>query len=173
MGALAYATRHNGGNEARALGFVRGLYKNVPVLDTGSRGATTTFVQRGIGDVLVGWENEAMLAIDEVGAGKLEIVRPSMSILAEPSVSLVDKVADKHGTRAVAEAYLRFLYTDAAQDLAAKNHYRPRNPGVAARYAQTFPHMDLVTIANFGGWQKVQAKNFVDGGTFDQIYRPG
>ncbi len=173
MGALAFATRHNGGNEARALGFVRGLYKNVPVLDTGSRGATTTFVQRGIGDVLVGWENEAMLAIDEVGAGKLEIVRPSMSILAEPSVSLVDKVADKHGTRAAAEAYLRFLYTDAAQDLAARNHYRPRNPGVAARYAQRFPHMDLVTIANFGGWQKVQAKNFVDGGSFDQIYRPG
>ena len=173
MGALAFATRHNGGNEARALGFVRGLYKNVPVLDTGSRGATTTFVQRGIGDVLVGWENEAMLAIDEVGPGKLEIVRPSMSILAEPSVSLVDKVADKHGTRPIAEAYLRLLYTDAAQDLAARNHYRPRNPGVAARYAQKFPHMDLVTIANFGGWQKVQAKNFVDGGAFDQIYRPG
>jgi sulfate/thiosulfate-binding protein len=173
MGALAFATRHNGGNEARALGFVRGLYRNVPVLDTGSRGATTTFVQRGIGDVLVGWENEAMLAIDEVGPGKLEIVRPSMSILAEPSVSLVDKVADKHGTRAVAEAYLRFLYTEPAQDLAARSHYRPRNPVVAARYAQKFPRMDLVTIANFGGWQKVQAKNFVDGGTFDQIYRPG
>jgi sulfate transport system substrate-binding protein len=173
MGALAFATRHNGGNEARALGFVRGLYKNVPVLDTGSRGATTTFVQRGIGDVLVGWENEAMLAIDEVGPGKLEIVRPSMSILAEPSVSLVDKVADKHGTRPVAEAYLRFLYTDPAQDLAARNHYRPRSPAVAARYVQKFPRMDLVTIANFGGWQKVQAKNFADGGSFDQIYRPG
>ena len=173
MGALAYATRHNGGNEARALGFVRGLYKNVPVLDTGARGSTTTFVQRGIGDVLVSWENEAMLAIDEVGPGKLEIVRPSMSILAEPSVALVDKVADKHGTRAAAEAYLRFLYTDAAQDLAARSYFRPRNPGVAARYAQRFPHMDLVTIANFGGWQKVQAKNFVDGGAFDQIYRPG
>ncbi len=173
MGALAYATRHNGGNEARALGFVRGLYKNVPVLDTGARGSTTTFVQRGIGDVLVSWENEAMLAIDEVGPGKLEIVRPSMSILAEPSVALVDKVADKHGARPVAEAYLRFLYTEAAQDLAAKNHFRPRNPAVAARYAQTFPRMDLVTIANFGGWQKVQAKNFADGGAFDQIYRPG
>jgi sulfate/thiosulfate-binding protein len=173
MGALAFATRHNGGNEARALGFVRGLYKNVPVLDTGSRGATTTFVQRGIGDVLVGWENEAMLAIDEVGPGKLEIVRPSMSILAEPSVSLVDKVADKHGTRPVAEAYLRFLYTDPAQDLAARSHYRPRSPAVAARYVQKFPRMDLVTIANFGGWQKVQAKNFADGGSFDQIYRPG
>ncbi len=173
MGAIAFATRRNGGNETRALGFVRGLYRNVPVLDTGSRGATTTFVQRGIGDVLVGWENEAMLAIDEVGPGKLEIVRPSMSILAEPSVSLVDKIADKHGTRPVAEAYLRFLYTDAAQDLAARNHYRPRNPAVAARYAQKFPRMDLVTIANFGGWQKVQAKNFADGGSFDQIYRPG
>jgi sulfate/thiosulfate-binding protein len=172
MGALAYATRRNGGNETRALGFVKGLYHNVPVLDTGSRGATTTFVQRGIGDVLVGWENEAMLAIDEVGPGKLEIVRPSMSILAEPSVALVDKVADKHGSRPLAEAYLRFLYTDAAQDLAAKNHYRPRNPAVTARYVQKFPRMDLVTIANFGGWQKVQAKNFADGGTFDQIYRP-
>jgi len=172
MGALAFATRRNGGNETKALGFVRGLYHNVPVLDTGSRGSTTTFVQRGIGDVLVGWENEAMLAIDEVGPGKLEIVRPSMSILAEPSVALVDKIADKHGSRPLAEAYLRFLYTDAAQDLAARNHYRPRNGAVAARYAQKFPHMDLVTIANFGGWQKVQAKNFADGGTFDQIYRP-
>jgi len=173
MGALAFATRRNGGNETKALGFVRGLYHNVPVLDTGSRGATTTFVQRGIGDVLVGWENEAMLAIDEVGPGKLEIVRPSMSILAEPSVSLVDKIADKHGSRPLAEAYLRFLYTPAAQDLAARSHYRPRNPAVAARYVEKFPHMDLVTIANFGGWQKVQAKNFADGGTFDQIYRPG
>ena len=173
MAALAYATRHNGGNETRALGFVRGLYHNVPVLDTGARGSTTTFVQRGIGDVLVGWENEAMLAIDEVGPGKLEIVRPSMSILAEPSVAVVDKVAEKHGTKAVAEAYLRYLYSPAAQDLAARSHFRPRNPGVAARYAQTFPHMDLVTIASFGGWQKAQTKNFVDGGTFDQIYRPG
>jgi len=166
LAALAYATRHNGGNEAKALGFVKGIYKNVPVLDTGSRGATTTFVQRGIGDVLVGWENEAMLAIDEVGPGKLEIVRPSMSILAEPPVAVVDKIVDKHGTRKAAEAYLRFLYTDAAQDLAARRHFRPRN-------AQKFPSMDLVTIASFGGWSKAQAKNFVDGGAFDKIYTPG
>jgi sulfate transport system substrate-binding protein len=173
LSALGYATRHNGGNEQRALGFVRGIYKNVPVLDTGSRGATNTFVQRGIGDVLVGWENEALLSIDEVGPGKLEVVRPSMSILAEPPVSLVDKVADKHGTRRIAEAYLRFLYTPAAQDLAARRHYRPRNAAVAAKYAQKFPPMDLITINNFGGWSKAQAKNFVDGGAFDKIYQPG
>ena len=173
MAALAFAMRHNGGNDARALGVVRGIYKNVPVLDTGSRGSTTTFVQRGIGDVLVGWENEAMLAIDEVGPGKLEIVRPSMSILAEPSVAVVDKVVDKHQSRRLAEAYLRFLYSEAAQDLAAQRHFRPRNPGIAARYAQKFPRIDLVTIASFGGWQKVQTKHFVDGGSFDQIYRPG
>jgi len=114
-----------------------------------------------------------MLAIDEVGPGKLEIVRPSMSILAEPSVAVVDKVVDKHQSRRLAEAYLRFLYTDPAQDLAAQRHFRPRNPGVAARYAQKFPRIDLVTIASFGGWQKVQARHFVDGGSFDQIYRPG
>ncbi len=173
LAALAYATRHNGGNEAKALGFVKGIYKNVPVLDTGSRGATTTFVQRGIGDVLVGWENEAMLAIDEVGPGKLEIVRPSMSILAEPPVAVVDKIVDKHGTRKAAEAYLRFLYTDAAQDLAARRHFRPRNATILAKYAQKFPSMDLVTIASFGGWSKAQAKNFVDGGAFDKIYTPG
>jgi sulfate/thiosulfate transport system substrate-binding protein len=173
LAALAFATKHNGGNEARALGFVRGVYKNVPVLDTGSRGSTTTFVQRGLGDVMLGWENEAMLAIDEVGPGKLEIVRPSLSILAEPPVSVVDKVVDKHGSRQLAEAYLRFLYTDAAQDLAARNHYRPRNTAVAARYAAKFPRMDLVTIANFGGWQNAQAKNFADGGAFDKIYQPG
>jgi sulfate transport system substrate-binding protein len=173
LAALAYATRHNGGNETRALGFVRGIYKNVPVLDTGARGSTTTFVQRGIGDVLLSWENEAMLAIDEEGPGKLEIVRPSLSILAEPPVSIVDKVVDKHGSRQLAEAYLRFLYTGAAQDLAARNHFRPRSAIVAARYAAKFPPMDLVTIAAFGGWQKAQTKNFADGGAFDKIYQPG
>ena len=173
LAALGFATRHNGGNEQRALGFVRGIYKNVPVLDTGSRGATNTFVQRGIGDVLVGWENEALLSIDEVGPGKLEVVRPSMSILAEPPVSVVDRVADKHGTRKIAEAYLRFLYTPAAQDLAARRHYRPRNSAVAAKYDQKFPPMDLITINNFGGWSKAQARNFVDGGAFDKIYQPG
>jgi sulfate transport system substrate-binding protein len=173
LAALGFATRHNGGNETRALGFVRGLYKNVPVLDTGSRGATTTFVQRGIGDVLLGWENEALLAIDEVGPGKLEIVRPSMSILAEPPVAVVDKVVDKHGTRRAAEAYLKLLYTEPAQDLAARRHFRARSRAVQARYAQKFPAMDLITIANFGGWTKAQAKNFADGGAFDRIYQPG
>jgi len=173
LAALGFATRHNGGDENRALGFVKGLYKNVPVLDTGSRGSTTTFVQRGIGDVLVGWENEALLAIDEVGPGKLEIVRPSMSILAEPPVAVVDKVVDKHGTRRAAEAYLKLLYSDEAQDLAARRHFRARNQVVQGRYAQKFPGMDLITIAKFGGWQKAQAKNFVDGGAFDKIYQPG
>jgi sulfate/thiosulfate-binding protein len=173
LAALGYATRRNGGNEDRALGFVRGVYKNVPVLDTGARGSTTTFVQRGIGDVLVGWENEALLAIDEVGPGKLEIVRPSMSILAEPPVALVDKVVDKHGTRRAAEAYLKLLYSDEAQDMAARRHFRARNQIVQARYAQKFPPMDLITIAKFGGWQKAQAKHFADGGSFDKIYQPG
>ena len=173
LAALAYATKHNGGNETRALGFVRGIYRNVPVLDTGARGSTTTFLQRGIGDVLLSWENEAMLAIDEAGPGKLEIVRPSLSILAEPPVSVVDKVVDKHGTRQLAEAYLRFMYTDAGQDVAARNHFRPRSAAVAARYAAKFPRMNLVTIAAFGGWQKAQAKNFADGGAFDKIYQPG
>jgi sulfate transport system substrate-binding protein len=172
LAALAFATRHNGGDANRALGFVKGVYHNVPVLDTGSRGATTTFVQRGIGDVLLGWENEALLSIDEVGPGKLEIVRPSMSILAEPSVSVVDKVADRRGTRKIAEAYLRGLYSEGAQDLAARRHYRPRSTAVAARYAQKFPHMDLVTIASFGGWTAAQARNFADGGAFDKIYQP-
>ena len=172
LAALGFATRHNGGDETRALGFVRGLYHNVPVLDTGARGSTNTFVQRGIGDVLLGWENEAMLAIDEVGPGKLEIVRPKLSILAEPPVSVVDKVVNKRGTRAVSEAYLKFLYTDAAQDLAAKHHFRPRNRAVAARYASTFPALDLITIEKFGGWKAAQAKHFADGGAFDKIYQP-
>ena len=172
LAALGYATRRNGGDENRALGFVRGVYRNVPVLDTGARGSTTTFVQRGIGDVLVGWENEAMLAIDEVGAGKLEIVRPSMSILAEPSVALVDKVADKHGTRRAAEAYLRLLFTEPAQEIAARRHFRARSHAVMARYVQKFPAIDMITIAKFGGWQKAQTRHFVDGGTFDKIYQP-
>lgn len=171
LAALAYATRRNGGNEARALGFVKGIYANVPVLDTGSRGATTTFVQRGIGDVLVGWENEAMLAMDEM-PGKMEIVRPSYSILAEPPVTVVDKIVDKHGTRAAATAYLKGLYTEPAQDLAAKRHFRPRSRIAAAKYAAKFPPMQLTTIAAMGGWAHAQAKNFADGGSFDQIYKP-
>jgi sulfate/thiosulfate-binding protein len=173
LAAFGYALRHNGNDENDGLEFVRGLYRNVPVLDTGARGSTTTFVQRGIGDVLVGWENEAMLAIDEVGPGKLEIVRPSMSILAEPSVALVDKVAAKHGTRPVAEAYLRTLYTEPAQDIAARRHFRARSKAVMARYAQKFPALDLVTIDRFGGWRKAQARHFADGGSFDKIYQPG
>jgi sulfate transport system substrate-binding protein len=172
LAALGFATRHNGGDETRALGFVKGVYHNVPVLDTGSRGATTTFVQRGMGDVLLGWENEALLAIDEVGPGHFEIVRPSMSILAEPPVAVVDKVVDKHGTRRAAEAYLKLLYTEPAQDLAARRHFRARSRVVQARYAEKFPPMDLITIAKFGGWAQAQAKNFADGAAFDRIYRP-
>ncbi len=173
LAALGFATRHNGGDETRALGFVKGLYKNVPVLDTGARGSTTTFVQRGIGDVLLGWENEALLAIDEVGPGKFDIVRPSMSILAEPPVAVVDKVVDKHGTRRAAEAYLKLLFTEPAQDMAARHHFRARSRAVQARYADKFPALDLITIAKFGGWQAAQAKNFADGGSFDKIYQPG
>ncbi len=173
LAAYGWAKRRNGGDEAKAQAYVRALYKNVPVLDTGSRGATTTFVQRGLGDVLLGWENEALLSIDEVGPGKLEVVQPGLSILAEPPVSIVDKVADKHGTRKIADAYLRFLYTDAAQDLAAKRHYRPRNPAIAARYAAKFPALNLMTIKDFGGWQAAHARFFADGGVFDKIYQPG
>jgi sulfate transport system substrate-binding protein len=172
LAALGYATRHNGGDENRALGFVRGLYHNVPVLDTGSRGATTTFAERGIGDVLLGFENEALLAIDEAGPGKFEIVRPSVSILAEPPVAVVDKVVNERGTRAVSEAYLRALYTPAAQEIVARRHYRPRNPAVAARYAEKFPPIPMFTIARFGGWQAAQKRNFADGGAFDKIYLP-
>jgi len=173
LAALGYAVRHNGGDEKRALGFVKGLYHNVPVLDTGARGSTNTFVQRGIGDVLLSWENEAMLSLDEVGPGKLQIVYPSMSVLAEPPVAVVDKVVDKHGTRPVAEAYLKFLYSGAAQELIARKHFRPRSTAVAARYAAKFPKMDLVSIASFGGWAKAQAKNFADGAAFDQMYKAG
>ncbi len=173
LAALGFAKRHNGNDETRALGFVRGLYKNVPVLDTGSRGATTTFLQRGIGDVLLGWENEAILAIDEAGPGKLEIVRPSISILAEPPVSLVDKVVDKRGTRKVAQAYLEQLFGEPAQELAARRHFRPRSGAVAAKYAAKFPPLDLITIQAFGGWQKAQARHFADGGAFDALYKPG
>lgn len=172
LAALGYATRRNGGDETKALGFVRGLYANVPVLDTGSRGATTTFMQRGIGDVLVGWENEAMLAMEEQ-PGQFLIVRPSFSLLAEPPVAVVDKYAAKHGTARLAQAYLQGLYAPAAQDLAARRHFRPRNPAVAARYAAKFPAMKLGTIADFGGWSRAQTRHFVTGGAFDRIYKPG
>jgi len=174
LAAWAYAKNLPGGSDDTAKAFVGKLYKNVPVLDTGARGSTTTFVQRGIGDVLLAWENEALLALKELGPDKFEIVYPPSSILAEPPVALVDKNADKKGNRAVAEAYLKFLYTPAAQDIVAKNYYRPIDATVAAKYRSQFKEIKLYTIdKEFGGWKKVQALHFTDGGVFDQIYAPG
>ncbi len=174
LAAWGYALRQPGGSEEKAKAFVASLFKNVPVLDSGARGATTTFVERGIGDVLIAWENEADLAVKEYGADKYEIISPSVSILAEPPVALVDKVADKHGTRAVAQAYLEYLYTPEAQNIIAKNFYRPRDASVAAKYTAQFPKLNLFTVDEvFGGWQKAQKTHFADGGTFDQIYAPG
>jgi sulfate/thiosulfate-binding protein len=174
LAAWAHALKKNGGDEAKAKAFVKALYKNVPVLDSGARGSTTTFVERGIGDVLLAWENEAFLAVEQLGKGKFEIVTPPASILAEPPIAVVDKVVDRRGTRAVAQAYLEFLYTPEGQEIAAKNSYRPRDPKVAARYGAKFPKIDLFTIdAVFGGWTKAQEKHFADGGVFDQIYTPG
>jgi sulfate transport system substrate-binding protein len=162
-----------GGDETKAKDFLAALFKNVPVLDSGARGSTTTFVQRSLGDVLIAWENEAHLILKEFGADKYQIVNPSISILAEPSVSVVDKVADKRGTRAVAEAYLQYLYSPEGQEIAAKNFYRPRNSAVAAKYAKNFDKIKLFTIDDkFGGWDKAQKKHFNDGGTFDKIYKP-
>jgi sulfate/thiosulfate transport system substrate-binding protein len=173
LAAWAYALRQPGGSEAKAQEFVKQLYKNVPVLDSGARGATTTFVQREIGDVLIAWENEAFLSLKEIGADKVEIVVPSMSILAEPPVAVVDKVVDKKGTRKVAQAYLEYLYTPEGQEIVAKSFYRPRLDSVAKKYASTFPKISLVTIDEvFGGWQKAQKTHFADGGIFDQIYQP-
>jgi sulfate/thiosulfate transport system substrate-binding protein len=173
LAAWAYALKQPGGNEQTAQDFVKRFYKNVPVLDSGARGSTTTFVQREIGDVLIAWENEAFLSIKELGPEKVEIVVPSQSILAEPPVSIVDKVVDKKGTRKVAQAYLEYLYTPEGQEIAAKNYYRPRLDSVAKKYASTFPKIKLVTIDEvFGGWQKVQKTHFADGGVFDQIYQP-
>jgi len=174
LGAWGYALQKAGGSDATAKEFVRKLYKNIPVLDSGARGSTTTFGQRGIGDVLVSWENEAYLLVNELGKDKFQIVNPSVSILAEPPVAVVDKNVDKHGTRAAAEAYLNFLYTDAGQEIAVKHHYRPRSAAVAAKHAGDLPKIKLFTIDKvFGGWQKAQATHFADGGTFDQIYQPG
>ena len=147
------------------------LFKNVPVLDTGARGATTTFVQRGIGDVLVSWENEALLAQASLGAARVEIVVPSISMLAEPPVTVVDKVALHRGSRDVADAYLKYLYTPTGQEIIAKHYYRPRDPAVAAKYAARFPRVKLVTIAELGGWAAVHRAHFADGATFDQIYQ--
>ena len=174
LAAWAWALRQPGGNEAKAKDFVSRVYKNVPVLDAGARGSTTTFVERGIGDVLMAWENEALLAIKELGPGKFEVVAPSISILAEPPVAVVDKVAGKHGTTEVARAYLEYLYTAEGQEIAARHFYRPRMPTVAAKYASQFPKMTLVTVDEvFGGWKKAQATHFADGAFFDQIYQPG
>jgi sulfate/thiosulfate transport system substrate-binding protein len=173
LAAWAYALKQPGGTEAKARDFVTRLFKNVPVLDSGARGSTTTFVQRGIGDVLLAWENEAFLSIKELGPDKVEIVVPSLSILAEPPVAVVDKVVDKKGTRAAAQAYLDYLYTPEGQEIAARNYYRPRLEAVARKYAPTFPRINLVTIDEvFGGWQKAQKTHFADGGVFDLIYQP-
>ena len=171
LAAWGYALKNNGGDQAKAKAFVASLYHNVPVLDSGARGSTTTFVQRGIGDVLIAWENEAFLAIKESGPGVFEIVAPSSSILAEPPVSVVDAVVARKGTQAVAKAYLEYLYSDEGQDIAGRNFYRPRNEAIAAKYASVFPKIDLFTIDKvFGGWTKAQATHFADGGVFDQIY---
>ena len=171
LAAWAFALKQPGGSDASARDFVTRLFKNVPVLDGGARGSTTTFVQRGIGDVLLAWENEALLAVNQFGREKLEIVIPSMSLLAEPPVSIVDKVVDKHGTRALAQAYLEYLYTPEGQEIAAKHYYRPRLAAVAAKHADRFPKVNLFTIDEvFDGWQKAQKAHFADGAIFDQIY---
>ena len=173
LAAWGYALRQPGGSEAKAKDFLGKLYKNVPVLDSGARGATTTFVERGIGDVLIAWENEAYLAVKELGPTKFDIITPSVSILAEPPVAVVDKFADKHGTRKVAEAYLNYLYTDEAQDIIAKNYYRPATDKAAKKYASQFAKVNLFTIEQVaGGWTAAQKAHFADGGIFDQIYQP-
>ena len=170
LAAWAWALKQPGGNDASAQTFVQKLYKNVPVLDTGARGATTTFVQRGIGDVLLAWENEAFLAQKEFGADKLQIVIPTVSVLAEPSVAVVDKNVLRHGTRDVAQAYLEYLNSAEGQEVIARNFYRPRDQQVLAKYSNVFPKIPtLVTIADFGGWTKTQARHFADGGVFDKI----
>jgi sulfate transport system substrate-binding protein len=171
LAAWAWALKQPGGNEQKAKELVTAIFKNVPVLDSGARGSTTTFVERGLGDVLIAWENEAQLAVNEIGKDKFEIVAPSLSILAEPPVAVVDKVVEKRGTRLTAQAYLDYLYSEEGQTIAAKHYYRPRDAKVAAKYAQQFPKLKLVTIDDtFGGWQKAQKAHFADSGSFDQIY---
>lgn len=173
LAAWGYARKKYGGEEA-AKDFVTRLFRNVPVLDSGARGSTTTFVQRGIGDVLLAWENEALLAMNELGKDKVEIVYPSISILAEPPVTVVDKTVDKRGTRAVATAYLEYLYSPEGQEIVAKHYYRPRLKAVAEKHAARFPEVKLLTIdEDFGGWAKAQKEHFADGGVFDQVYVPG
>ncbi|MGZ3241139.1 MAG: sulfate ABC transporter substrate-binding protein [Burkholderiaceae bacterium] len=174
LAAWGYALKQPGGNESGAKEFLSKLYKNVPVLDSGARGSTVTFAERGIGDVLITWENEAYLAIKEFGADKVEIIAPAISILAEPPVAVVDKNVDKHGTRKVAEAYLQYLYTDEAQEIIAKNYYRPAIEKEAKKYAAQFPKVKLFTLSEIAGnWTKAQKTHFSDGGLFDQIYQPG
>ena len=171
LAAWEFAKRKNGGSDAKAKEFVANLFKNVPVLDTGARGSTITFVQRGVGDVLLAWENEAFLALKEFGPDKFEIVAPSLSILAEPSVAVVDKVVDRKGTRAVAEEYLKHLYSEEGQDIAGRNFYRPTSEKAKAKYDKQFPKIALFTIDQaFGGWAKADKAHFADGGSFDQIY---
>ena len=173
LGAWGYALKKSGGDESKAKDFVGKLYKNVPVLDSGARGSTTTFVERGIGDVLIAWENEVLLGAKDLGQDKFEIVAPSVSILCEPTVSVVDKVVDKKGTRAVAEEYLKYLYSPEGQEIAAKRYYRPRSEVIAKKYASQFPKVKLFTLAEIvGGWQKTQKTHFADGGVFDQVYQP-
>ncbi len=174
LAAWGYVLKQSGGDEAKAQDFVWRLFKNVPVLDTGARGATTTFIERGIGDVLINWENEILLSTKGSGKDKFEIVVPPLSILAEPTVSVVDKIVDKRGTRHVAQAYLEYLYSEEGQDIAGKNYYRPQLPSVAAKYAATFPTLERFTLQElFGNWQKAHKTHFADGGTFDQIYLQG
>lgn len=171
LAAWGYALAKFGGDEDKVRDFVARLFKNVPVLDSGARGSTTTFAQRRIGDVLIAWENEALMLVNELGKDRFDVVAPSISILAEPSVALVDKNADKHGTTAVAKAYLEYLYTPEGQEIVAKHHYRPRDAKIAAKYAGHFPTLKLLTIdGDFGGWKKAHKAHFADGGTFDRIY---
>ncbi len=172
LAAWGYALKKSNGDESKAKEFVTGLFKNVSVLDTGARGSTTTFVERGLGDVLLAWENEAFLAIHEIGKDRFEIIVPSVSILAEPPVTVVDKVAKKHGAAEIAKAYLEFLYTDEGQEIIAKHYFRPRSEAILKKYADKYPPIPLFTIDElFDGWQKAQAKHFSDGGVFDEIYQ--
>ncbi|MFC7687888.1 sulfate ABC transporter substrate-binding protein [Ureibacillus sp. GCM10028918] len=171
LAAWGYADKKFNGDEKQIKDFIKQLFGNVEVLDSGARGSTTTFVEREIGDVLIAWENEAYLSINELGVDEFEIVTPSLSILAEPPVAVVDKIVDKKGTREVAESYLEYLYSDEGQEIAAKNYYRPRNEEILEKYSDQFQSLDLITIEDFGGWQEAQKTHFADGGTFDEIYQ--
>lgn len=174
LAAYGYALHQNNGDTQKARAFIEALYKNVPVLDSGARGATTTFVQREIGDVLLSWENEAYLALKEFGTDKLEVIIPSESVLAEPPVAVIDIQAERRGTRLVAQAYLEYLYSDEGQEIAAKHFYRPTNPHIAKKYSDKFPSIQLFTVDDtFNGWKSAQQTHFADGGIFDQIYQPG